>query len=148
MEEELPKMTHLKVETPPPKETKQSSKPKVKKVTPKTKVTPVPDNEIKYSEKRALTPKPKHKEKINTPQAKSTVKGKPNKQSIAKKSTGPPRGGKALRARGQEALLEVGEGDMDVLILLRCHFTVNLPLENQNTFKKRQHQHQQHCQNL
>ena len=31
MEEELPKITHSKVETLPPKETKQSSKPKVKK---------------------------------------------------------------------------------------------------------------------
>ena len=47
VEEELPEITHLKVETPPSKETNQSSKPKVKKVTPKTKVTPVPDNETK-----------------------------------------------------------------------------------------------------
>ena len=47
VDKELPEITHSKVETPPPKETKQSSKPKVKKVTPKTKVTPVPENETK-----------------------------------------------------------------------------------------------------
>ena len=63
MEEELPEITHSKVETLPPKETKQSSKPKVYKVTLKTKVTPVPVNETKNIEKRAVTPKPKHKEK-------------------------------------------------------------------------------------
>ena len=50
MEEELPKITHLKVETPPPKETKQSSEPKVKKVSLKTIVTPVPYNETKNIE--------------------------------------------------------------------------------------------------
>ena len=99
MEEELPEITHLKVETPPPKETKQSSKPKVKKVTSKKKLTPVPMKQ-KNMEKRAVSPKPKHKEKVNTPQAKTTTNVKPNKQSIAKKSTGPPRGGKASRARG------------------------------------------------
>ena len=85
---------------------------------------------------------------MNTSQAKTTAKVNPNKQSIAKKSTGSPRGGKASGARGQEALLEERVGDMDVLFLLRCHFTVNLPLDNQITFKKRQHHHQQHCQNL
>ena len=37
--------------TPPPKDTKQSSKPKVKKVTLKTKVTPVPDNETRTLER-------------------------------------------------------------------------------------------------
>ena len=52
VEEELPEITHSKVETQPPKETKQSSKPKVKKVTPKTKVTPVPDIETKNIEEQ------------------------------------------------------------------------------------------------
>ena len=100
MEEELPEITHLKVETPPTKETKQSSKPKVKNITLKTKVTPVPDNGTKNIEERTVTPKPKHKEKVNTLQAKTTAKVKPDKQPVPKKSTGLPRGGKTSRARG------------------------------------------------
>ena len=90
MEEELPEITHSKAETPPSKETKQSPKPKVKKITPKAKVSPVPDSETKIIEERAVTPKPKHKEKVYTPQAKTTAKVKPKKHPVAKKSTGPP----------------------------------------------------------
>ena len=148
MEEELPEITHLKVETLLPKGNKAIIETKSKKVNTKTKVTPAPDNETKIIEERAVTPKPKHNEKVNTPPAKTTAKVKPHKQPVAKKSTGPPKGGKASRAREQEALLEAGVRDVDMLFLLRCHFTVHLPLENQNTFKKRQYQHQQHHKNL
>ena len=69
-------------------------------MTSKTKVTPVPDNKTKNIEERAVTPKPKHKEKVNTPQAKTTAKVKTNKQSIAKKSTGTTKKWKSFKGKG------------------------------------------------
>ena len=102
----------------------------MKKVTPKTKVTPVPDNQTKNIEERAVTPKPKHKEKVNTSQAKTTAKVKPNKQSITKKSTGIPKGGKASRARG-ERVTSKGRGRG-----CGCAIPIKMPFHSQPAIRK------------
>ena len=105
-------------------------KTKGEKVTLKTKVTPVPDNETKNIKERAVTPKPKHQQKVNTPQGKTTAKVKPNKQSIAKKSTGPARGGKASRARGpRDTSRGRGRGH-------GCALPIKMPFHSQPAIRK------------
>ena len=84
--------------------------------------------------KRAVTPKPKHKKKVNTPQAKTTAKVKQTNNLLERNQQDHQEVEKLQGQGGQETLLKTGVGDVNMLFLLRCHFTVNLSLENQNTF--------------